>query len=241
LFTIDTLGVYSYVPLLDFIGFDTISYTVCDSVLVPLCVSGTLIIKSSGGGIFAGRDTVSVLKNELYSSSIAVFDNDSTDDGDVIVFNPVSGVSTVQGGQISIQNDGNFTYSPPVDFVGQDSVAYTIRDRCGNSTIGYINIRVFEIIKFPLFIPGGFSPNDDGSHDFFVLNHVEGYGKIRIRAFNRWGSMVYENNDYKDPDWWDGTSNAGLTIGNRLPDGTYFVEVDTEIGERFVTYITLKR
>jgi gliding motility-associated-like protein len=42
-------------------------------------------------------------------------------------------------------------------------------------------------------------------------------------VYNRWGSLVYEMDNYLDQ--WDGTSNRGITIGNELPDGTYFVDI----------------
>jgi gliding motility-associated-like protein len=102
-------------------------------------------------------------------------------------------------------------------------------------------ITLKEIKVITLFIPEGFSPNADGAHDYFVLGNTDGYTNITFKVFNRWGSLVYENNDYRGPEWWDGSSNNGLTIGEKLPDGTYFYEIRTNKGEKYVNYFTLKR
>ncbi|HSZ25666.1 MAG TPA: Ig-like domain-containing protein, partial [Cytophagaceae bacterium] len=243
-FTIDTLGQFNYTPVAGFKGFDTITYAVCDVVpnpFTPKCTNGQLVVKTSPSGIFANQDTVSTLKNEIFTSVISILANDSTSDGDSIYVHTVSNVATSNGGIITINNSGMYTYNPPTDFTGTDTYLYTIQDRCGHTAQATISIRVYEIIKKTLFIPGGFSPNGDGVHDYFELGNTEGYTDIQIKIFNRWGSLIYENSDYKAPNWWDGNSNASMTIGNRLPDGTYFYEIVTNTGEKYVNYLTLKR
>jgi gliding motility-associated-like protein len=171
---------------------------------------------------------------------VSLLSNDYTDDGDSIYIQKVTNVATTGGGNITIHGNGQYTYSPVPGFVGTDSYVYTIADRCGNLSSASLEIRVIETILKKIFIPEGFSPNGDGAHDLFELGNVEGY-KIKIKVFNRWGSLVYEHNDYKAPSWWDGNSNTGLTIGDRLPDGTYFYEIETDAGDKYVRYLTLKR
>ncbi|HWZ23191.1 MAG TPA: gliding motility-associated C-terminal domain-containing protein, partial [Cytophagaceae bacterium] len=188
--------------------------------------------------VYANKDTASVIMNEELSSSLSILANDSASDGDSIYLNAVTNAATLQGGSITIDKNGNYTYTPKEDFIGQDEYTYTIRDFCGYTAKAKIIINVAK--KKTLFIPEGFSPNGDGSHDLFVLENVEGY-QLKIKVFNRWGALVYENNDYKAPDWWDGSANTGLVIGDRLPDGTYFYEIETNTGDKFVRYLTLKR
>ncbi|HXC03281.1 MAG TPA: Ig-like domain-containing protein, partial [Bacteroidia bacterium] len=236
----DTLGNYSYVPPVGFTGLDTASYTVCDSVPLPLCSVGRLVIKTSNSGIHAVKDTVSTKKDEALNSVVSVLFNDYTDDGDSIYLHTVSNAITTGGGKLTLSSNGEYSYIPGAGFVGVDSYVYTIADRCGNLSSASLEITVIETIRKKIFIPEGFSPNGDGSHDLFELGDVEGY-KIKIKIFNRWGSLVYEQNDYKAPGWWDGNSNSGLTIGDRLPDGTYFYEIETDAGDKYVRYLTLKR
>ncbi|MEI6822581.1 MAG: gliding motility-associated C-terminal domain-containing protein [Bacteroidota bacterium] len=63
-------------------------------------------------------------------------------------------------------------------------------------------------------IPNIFTPNGDGSNDNFIIKNIE-YWDINLQVFNRWGVIVYEDNNYKNN--WDGKCK-----GNPLADGTYF-------------------
>ncbi|QSE96127.1 DUF7948 domain-containing protein [Fulvivirga lutea] len=55
-------------------------------------------------------------------------------------------------------------------------------------------------------VPNVFTPNDDGDNDVFEI--VSGT-QVDLKVYNRWGRLVYENEDYQDT--WDGaTEPAGL-------------------------------
>jgi gliding motility-associated-like protein len=88
-----------------------------------------------------------------------------------------------------------------------------------------------------LFIPGGFSPDDDGANDKFVIYGADGK-KIVIKVFNRWGNLVYESDNYLND--WDGTCTTGwILVGDRLPEGTYYylvqIEGETETRKGYLT------
>ena len=72
-------------------------------------------------------------------------------------------------------------------------------------------------------VPTGFSPNNDNKNDHYAIVYPLEWGQVTLQVYNRWGSLVYEMDNYLDQ--WDGTSNRGITIGNELPDGTYFVDI----------------
>ncbi len=77
----------------------------------------------------------------------------------------------------------------------------------------------------PFFIPEGFSPNDDGINDLFVIRGVDQYPNNTIIIFNRWGNEVYNAKSYKNT--WNGKSSSNLTVGgDALPVGTYFYVFD---------------
>lgn len=65
-----------------------------------------------------------------------------------------------------------------------------------------------------LFIPEGFSPNGDGTNDFFEIENVPANLTYSLEIFNIWGDKVYQSENYKND--WDG--------GN-LPTGTYYYVV----------------
>ncbi len=66
-------------------------------------------------------------------------------------------------------------------------------------------------------IPQGLSPNGDGSNDCLILDHLEDREDIlKAEIFNRYGTKIFELNDYVDQ--WCGTDQDGKV----LPVGTYF-------------------
>ena len=84
-----------------------------------------------------------------------------------------------------------------------------------------------EVIKNrKVFIPNSFSPNGDGTNDFFAIygaiSNVQRIEKMII--FDRWGGVVFENHDFAPNDQlngWDGTTN-----GKSLDKGIYVYLVD---------------
>ncbi len=94
-----------------------------------------------------------------------------------------------------------------------------------------------------VFIPEGFSPNNDGINDRFVIRYVPAGVVVHLEIFNRWGHSVYQNNPYKND--WDGTANRGIGVGSGLgqglPDGTYFYQVRLSDGRVFSRFLTLNR
>jgi len=73
-------------------------------------------------------------------------------------------------------------------------------------------------------IPEGFSPNGDGVNDVFEIVGISQFPNNKIMIVNRWGDKVFEAAPYKSD--WDGTSQFGIIIGEKLPSGTYFYVLD---------------
>ena len=69
-------------------------------------------------------------------------------------------------------------------------------------------------------IPDGFSADGDDKNSTFIIKGFNNNHRHTIRIFNRWGSLVYKNDNYRNN--WDGESNVSLSLGDKLPVGTYF-------------------
>jgi gliding motility-associated-like protein len=100
---------------------------------------------------------------------------------------------------------------------------------------------VFEIPKVDVIIPGGFSPNNDGIDDAWVIKRPFGT-IISVKVFNRWGNEVYHNDNYQS-DWrGKGVNNF---IGEDIPEGTYFYIVEAKdmnnVTRKFASSLTLVR
>lgn len=92
-----------------------------------------------------------------------------------------------------------------------------------------------------LFVPEGFSPNNDGINDRLVTRGLENYPENEISILNRWGNVVYRKKQYDNS--WDGTSNQGINYGSSdLPEGTYFYIIELGNGkDPLKGYIYLNR
>jgi len=104
----------------------------------------------------------------------------------------------------------------------EDNIKYHLVAISQNGCIKTDSVHV--IIARPLEIYSGFSPNDDGINDTWVISHASEYGeRIRVQVFNRWGEPVFETKGYGSSEEWDGTRN-----GKPLPIGVYYYIVELE-------------
>jgi gliding motility-associated-like protein/uncharacterized repeat protein (TIGR01451 family) len=95
------------------------------------------------------------------------------------------------------------------------------------------NVSAIEPEPKDFFIPEGYSPNNDGINDFFVIRGILFYPDNTIVIFNRWGNKVFETSPYQNT--WDGKTRMGTTIGeDELPVGTYFYVLDLGNGSTVI-------
>lgn len=87
-----------------------------------------------------------------------------------------------------------------------------------------------------LEMPTAFSPNGDNDNERFVIHGIEGNPKNLFTVLNRWGNVVYERPNYSNE--WAGENSQGA----QLPNGTYFVILSINGGERTLQgYVDLRR
>ncbi|MEZ4739651.1 MAG: gliding motility-associated C-terminal domain-containing protein [Flavobacteriales bacterium] len=86
-----------------------------------------------------------------------------------------------------------------------------------------------------LFIPQGFSPNQDGDNDLFEVTGLGAYPGSMLTVFNRWGQKVYENGSYNNE--WDGRSHNG----QELPNDTYFYVLNLSGADTYNGFVVIKR
>ena len=81
---------------------------------------------------------------------------------------------------------------------------------------------IFTFIENNLFIPNGFTPNNDGINDSFVIENIEQYEDNELIILNRWGNEIYKASPYDNT--WNGIANSGdlFLQGQTITDGTYF-------------------
>jgi gliding motility-associated-like protein len=65
-----------------------------------------------------------------------------------------------------------------------------------------------------------FSPNGDGLNETWYIDDIEEYPNADVTVFNRWGSVVYQTQQYQND--WPGTWQNG----EPLPVATYYFVID---------------
>jgi len=74
------------------------------------------------------------------------------------------------------------------------------------------------VLPYCVKITNAFTPNGDGVNDVWKIFDGNCIASAKVQVYNRYGSEVYESNDYKNN--WNGTFK-----GKPLPDGTYYYVV----------------
>ena len=76
---------------------------------------------------------------------------------------------------------------------------------CYDTLIG----ELFYEMKYNLYIPNSFTPNNDGNNDVFLptINIDSNYN---FKIFNRWGELIFETTDVQEG--WDGSSTNGIPL-----------------------------
>ncbi|ASS48254.1 MAG: hypothetical protein CHH17_05790 [Candidatus Fluviicola riflensis] len=98
-----------------------------------------------------------------------------------------------------------------------------IADAC-NKSIDITPINVYN--QCPLIVPNVMTANGDGTNDALIITNWEDYDKVSLTIFNRWGHIIYENDDYKND--WTGFDDGG----KQLTEGVYFYLV-TPTSEKY--------
>ncbi len=228
-------GTFDYTPGNGFIGDDSFIYKICYVNDSSNCDTATVTINVEyDPTCFSSPEPVD---DNYLATCHTIFGNILENDD--VVINDILAPTIISGamdGELQLNSDGAFEYTPYEGFVGVDSFVYEIcyagyPENCGMATA------TIEVVYDPactpcseLFIPNAFSPNGDGVHDYFIVECIENlYPDAKLMIFNRWGNLVYEREHYgnlsvwdETKAWWDGTSMHAWTVGNeKLPDGTY--------------------
>ncbi len=98
---------------------------------------------------------------------------------------------------------------------GSYTVTLTATNQYGCISVSMSSLQV----KSPehLYVPNAFSPNGDGTNDFFDVGNWN-IINLRVNIYNRWGDMIYTSGN---PDFrWDGTHH-----GRPVQEGVYVYQI----------------
>lgn len=135
---------------------------------------------------------------------------------------------------VSLDNDfdpsaATYLWTGPENFTSQENPINISEGKTGNYSVvvstdnGCAVSSSIEVTSTFCEVPKGISPNDDGNNDSFDLSGLE---VINFKIFNRYGLVVFEQNDYTNQ--WHGQDYNG----HDLPDATYYYYIYLKSGTK---------
>ncbi|MBL7862704.1 MAG: gliding motility-associated C-terminal domain-containing protein [Cyclobacteriaceae bacterium] len=124
-----------------------------------------------------------------------------------------------------------------IPFSGIETITIRVCDIFSACTNQVFSIEVIGEIE----IYNAVSPNNDGKNDFFDIRYIDKLPETqnnKVTIFNRWGTKVFEVENYSESKAFRGISSQG----NELPAGTYFYKIEFSGGRAGASgYLILKR
>jgi gliding motility-associated-like protein len=88
-----------------------------------------------------------------------------------------------------------------------------------NNSCTATDAATINVIPYCVKVMEAFTPNGDAKNDLWlVTNGAPCAGQIKVAVYNRYGGLVYKNDNYQNN--WDGTYN-----GKPVADGTYYYNI----------------
>ncbi|MBU3003891.1 retention module-containing protein, partial [Paraglaciecola arctica] len=143
--TVDGSGNFTYTPVADFVGTDTFTYTITDSDGDTSTATATVNIANVNQLPEAVDDEFAMDENTQLNGSLLGNDDLGDEDTTVTDFDSTS----ANGGTVTVDAEGNFTYTPVTDFVGSDSFTYTITDADGDTSTATVTLNIANVNKLP--------------------------------------------------------------------------------------------
>ncbi len=115
----------------------------------------------------------------------------------------------------SVYEGENYTLPSGVVVSSEGSYQSVLINSFGCDSVITTIIKFKKTIAACLTLKNAFTPNGDGKNDYWVLYRYNCFKKLGLKVYNRYGSLVYHADDYKND--WNGTYK-----NKPVPDGTYY-------------------
>ena len=142
----------------------------------------------------------------------------------------VNGTWELVSGRGLIAEPNNPTSTVTGLSVGENIFKWTVTPEVCESSSDEVIIKVNKYTSY-----NGFSPNDDGINDKFIIDGATSDVTNKLVVLDQLGQVVYEKDNYDNK--WTGVDNSG----NQLDDGVYYF-IFTSLGsEPIKDYVIIKR
>jgi gliding motility-associated-like protein len=119
------------------------------------------------------------------------------------------------------------------DLSGLEAGVYEVTITDAQGCTYSIDMELLE--PFDLELPTAMSPNGDGKNDTYFIRGLEAYPNNKLIVTNRWGNIVFQQEDYQND--WDGVNEKG----KNLPEGVYYIIIEIDGEDTLNGFVELRR
>jgi len=143
---------------------------------------------------------------------------------------PASAIICPDNSEFVVLNAGSglsFLWTPSGDTIPSITVtspgAYNVTVTHPGGCTRSADVIITESCRETIFVPAGFTPNNDGVNDIFC---AEGTGivNLKLRVFSRWGQLVFESDRLGTEGGWN-----GFFLDEPAPEGTYAYKIQYDV------------
>jgi len=156
-------GNFTYTPDADFNGADSFVYTLFDGDGGSDLGTVAITVNPVNDDPVAALDAFTTAEDAVLAGDVLAdngFGLDQDIDGDGLTVSTTPSID-VANGQLDLNDDGTFTYTPDANFNGNDSFVYLLEDGVGGSAFGTVDITVTPVNDDPVAVDDAFSILED--------------------------------------------------------------------------------
>ncbi|MFK5877977.1 MAG: thrombospondin type 3 repeat-containing protein [Flavobacteriaceae bacterium] len=125
-----------------------------------------------------------------------------------------------------LDSNDNCPMTPNADQsdVNRDGIGDVCEDCDGDGIINFYDTDTCDMV-----VTEGFSPNNDGINDTWIIDNINLFPNNHVSVYNRQGALVYEKRGYTGD--WNGVADRSSLLGSKLPVGSYLYIIESnEVG-----------
>lgn len=154
-----TSGQITYTPVENYIGLDSLEYEVCDLGIPTPAKCGTAwvvynVINTNDEPEVPNTTENGIIEDIVFTvTDVAdgVLANATDPDGDVLSVTSTT-VPTAEGGSVTFNSNGTYSYSPPTDYHGDDQVDFSVSDGNGGEVTATLNLEIQAVNDDPVVV-----------------------------------------------------------------------------------------
>ena len=211
-------GTFSYTPILNYNGPDSFTFKANDGLADSNIATISITVHPVNDAPVSAAGTASGDEDNVITGQLAATDIES----DALTYTRVANATH---GNVLVNSDGSFSYTPVLNYNGPDSFTFKANDGLADSNVATISITVHPVNDAPVAVAGTASGDEDNViTGQLAATDIESDALTYTRVANATHGNVLVNSDgsfsytpvlnYNGPDSFTFKANDGLADSN---------------------------